>query len=198
VTVRGRTSLILTDQALVGHVRPSDASELARLAGRWESGALDAIRQTETVLVIERDRTGAREFVRRLLTDAGPCLLRERADYWIERAPPRRPQGSAPHPNRTADFTLEAQDRVAHVLCLPPGAGAGIDDVLSRLAAIVAQIDGRAVPFVEQTERGSAPVTVQRFLFRCGSSAALPHANDVDFLDTLSMDVRPAGRRTFS
>jgi hypothetical protein len=187
--VRGRTSLILTDQALVGPIRPSDASDLARLAGRGESGALDAALQTEAVLVIERDRTGAREVVRRLLSGSSPLLVQRRSAYWIEPTPPRRPQSPALCPNRTPDFTLEAHDRVAHVLCLPPGAEAPVGYVLRRLAAIVAEIDGRAVPFVEMTESGSAPVTVQRFLFRCGSSAALPHADDADFVDTITVEV---------
>jgi len=189
--VRGRTSLILTDQVLVGPIQPSDALELARLAGRWESGALDTVPQSQAVLLIERDRTGAREVVRRLLAGANPVLVRAGAAYWIEPAPPRRSQSPAPCPNRTPDFILEARDRVAHLLCLPPGAEAAIDDVLRRLAAAVARIDGRAVPFLEMTGSGSQPVTVQRFHFRCGSSASLPHTSDTDFLDTMSVDIGP-------
>jgi hypothetical protein len=188
--VKGCVSLTVTDVALIGPLRLSDPLALAGVVTRWEQNGRALLPQSEVAVVIERDRADAHEVVRRLLAGAD-LHLRERADYWIEPAAPTPPQGSVRRPDRLPDFTLEPHDRVAQILCLPPSADVRLEAILRRLAVTVAQIDGYALPFVQLTEDGPEPVTVQRFLFRCGSSAYLPHTTDADFLDTICVAVQP-------
>lgn len=155
------------------------------------------IEHPEVLVVIQRDRDGTRETVRRLLNSAIPQLVREGESLWIEPVDTVIANPVVIRPERAPDFTLETHDRITHVFAVPPqGAEPPIDDMLDRVARVLARTDRMGMPFGRLAANVAAAtgtelpgIDAHLLLFPDGSSVRYPGMNDQDFLEAIAVAV---------